>query len=155
MKWHAGRMILALAKHFDWYQNTMMTEWFVDGGQADLIFVTRAGYLTEIEIKISLSDWNADQTKKKFQLPRPHVSRFFYAVPEPLIDRVPEWVSEEVGLLAVVERPTYDSVREIRPAKRKKSVPLRGDEIARIYRNGHARMWSRELGRLARNRANT
>jgi hypothetical protein len=35
-EWHAGRLIHTLAKHFDWWQHRMMTEFEIDGGRADL-----------------------------------------------------------------------------------------------------------------------
>jgi len=55
--WHQGRMLFALARYFDWSSQRMMSQFAIDGGIADLVFVSRAGYATEVEIKISLADW--------------------------------------------------------------------------------------------------
>lgn len=118
---HSGHMIYALARHFDWFRNRMMTEWYIDGGQADLIFVSKAGYVTEIEVKISRADWKKDASKSKWQRPRPHIARFFYAVPESLLaEGLPDWCPPEAGVLAV----SGANVREVRAARRFKSQKL-------------------------------
>lgn len=65
--WHAGRMLFALARHFDWWSTKMITEFEIDGGRADLLLISKAGYATEIEIKISAKDWRIDQSKKEIQ----------------------------------------------------------------------------------------
>lgn len=131
-RWHSGRLIYALAYHFDWFQNSMMTEFFVDGGIADLVFISRAGYLTEIEVKISLADWKADSSKRKWLKERPSVARFFYAVPATLVDSIPSWVPEHAGILAISASLTggHDIVREVRAAKRQKAQKVRPEALA-------------------------
>lgn len=150
---HAGRLIYALAYHFDWRQSQMMTEFSIDGGQADMVFITKSGYLTEIEVKVSASDWRADSAKKKWQKPRPHVARFFYAVPEALLPKQPSDLPEFAGILALREHG-IGSLKEIRPAKR-----LRAQKVPESYRktlieNCYWRYWNLQL-RLMRNRINS
>lgn len=149
--WNAGRMLYALARYFDWWQNRMMTEVVIDGGRADLVFMTKAMYLTEVEIKISLSDWNADRSKDKFKKPRPHVARFFYAIPETLQSRIPAWLPEGAGILVVYEQNRWaDGVREFRAGRRyagaQKVPPLLFDQ----WRDAaYYRFWRSEMSRLA------
>lgn len=63
---------------------------------ADLMWVTNAGYATEFEIKISLSDWRADAKKGKWRGMPSWISRFIYAVPATL--GVPDFVPEFAGV---------------------------------------------------------
>lgn len=144
----AGHILYALARHFDWFQNRMMPEWEIDGGQADLLFISRAGYATEIEIKISLSDWNHDRDKKKWNSARPHVARFFYAVPEHLADKIPDWIDPAVGVLAVrVNRYGYAAVRTVREARRARATKIDQQEFLRMYEACYYRFWRAELAR--------
>ena len=50
-------VLAGLTRYLKWHQNAMMTEFLVDGGRADIVFITCSGYLTKVEIKISVSDW--------------------------------------------------------------------------------------------------
>lgn len=152
--WHAGRVLFALARHFNWWQQRMITEFEIDGGRADLLVVTKAGYATEIEIKISRKDWRADQTKAKFMVERPHVSRLFYAVPEPLMrgldirnaDSLPRWIRPHVGILVVRDGGLgYDSVRELRAAHRFRCRPLTPQMQAHIDSAFYYRFWRQHM----------
>ena len=61
--------------------------------EADLLFCTKSGFLSEIEIKISLSDWKADLLKAKHRVAYRQwamVKRFYYAAPPDLARRWPE-----------------------------------------------------------------
>lgn len=146
---NAGQIQISLASYFDWFSNTCVPQWEIDGGIADLLFITKAGYVTEIEIKCTMSDWNADADKSKWKRERPHVSRFFYAVPEKLADRIPEWVPQEVGIISLLEcrKRGFPLVRMIREAKRLKSKPFGAKEIAHIHARCYFRFWRYEMKR--------
>lgn len=141
-QWHAGRILFALSRHFSWWQHRMLPEFEVDGGRADLVVITRSNYLTEIEIKVSLSDWNADQHKDKFKRPRPHVARFFYAIPETLQDRIPDWLPPTAGVLVVSNGGLgWDYVREVRAAKRLPAKKVDDQLVRKIEEACYYRFW--------------
>lgn len=159
----AGHILRALVIHFDWWRNRCMPEWWLSsgtvteerfgfksersiGGSADLVVLTPSRYLTEIEIKVTLSDWNHDQKKQKWQGQRPHVSRFFYAVPESLVDRAPDWISPAAGILAVSE----GRVRTVREARRLKAEPVSESEVRKMYEACYFRYWRERLQTLRR-----
>lgn len=147
--WTAGRIRLALARHFDWFHNRMYPEWFIDGGVADLVFVSKAGYVTEIEVKISVSDWKADQWKRKWDIERPHITRFFYAVPDTLVDSIPDNTPDFAGILSIsAGRRTRDDVREIRAAMRRPSIKLTPAAQQKMFESAYYRYWNREIHRL-------
>lgn len=150
-KWHAGRMLFALARHFDWWQNQLITEFEIDGLREDLVVVSRSKYATVIEIKISRGDWLKDRHKNRsFR----QVSRFFYAVPLPLYEQgVPSHVPDSAGIIVVRNGGLlagYDRVREVRAARRMKAEKLTAEQLASIERAFYYRFWRQhmELERL-------
>lgn len=74
-------------------------------GQPDVIGVTPGRYLTEVEIKRSLADFNND-AKKVHRINRArwislqvHPRQFYYLVPEKLADKVSQKLPEWAGLM--------------------------------------------------------
>lgn len=150
---HKGLIIVALARYFDWFHNTMMTEWWIDYGIADVLFITRSGYATEIEIKMSLSDWKADLVKEKWGRQRPSIARFFYAVPESLVDKEPPGIPPEHGLIAIsMGSKGYPRARVVREAKRLKASKISDHEIRRMFASCYHRFWGAEIKRRMANR---
>jgi hypothetical protein len=143
--WHAGRMLFALARHFDWWHNQLITEFEIDGLREDLVIVSRAGYATVIEIKVSRADWVADKRKDRRGN---QAARFFYAVPQWLLDRgVPAHVPDHAGILAVVGSATggFDSVVERRAARRFKARPLTDTQLHSLHRSFYFRFWRQQM----------
>lgn len=145
---HGGHIIHALARKYDWFANQMMTEVHIDGGRADLVFVSKAGYLTEFEIKISRADWNADRHKIKWSKPRPSVTRFFYAVPATLATEPPDWLPEHVGLVAIdLGESGIPHAHELRAARRLRSRPVSDAFRQQINSSAYYRFWRAEFAR--------
>lgn len=75
-------------------------------GEADVLALSASGYLTEVEIKISVADFRRDAAKAKHS-PRWHtrtdlVSAFYYAMPEMMWPKVEtEFASDRAGLILV------------------------------------------------------
>lgn len=87
---------------------------FVFGWESDLLFLSKSGTWTEIEIKISRSDFQADlkKTEKHFTLADKEKwmkpNRFFYAVPEGLV--TPDEVPDYAGLIWVMDNGFHSIV---------------------------------------------
>jgi len=79
------------------------------GWEMDLALVSNSNYLTEVEIKLTLSDWKRDCKKEKFMNVQYHPKRFkyikyfYYAIPEKLLSKMPDHVSPDTGII------TFDS----------------------------------------------
>lgn len=99
-KWCKHRIALAIARHFGWAKNSMFEEVFYEGGIADAIFISQSGYVTEVEVKISVSDWKKDLTKEKWKSPR-NIKYFYYAVPESLEYKIPNGLPNHAGIAIV------------------------------------------------------
>lgn len=159
--WHAGRILIAVTGYFDWWAHPMMTEFDIDGSKADLVFVSKAMYATEVEIKVSLADWNVDQKKPHWKMDRKYISRFFYAIPETLENKIPDWIPDWVGIIVVFDRgltkwntlPEYDGIRVVREAKRRRCEKVPIEMVNRMYQSCYYRFW-RLQNTLLRTRVN-
>lgn len=146
----APHVLMACARKFDWRKNLMMPEYEIDGGRADLLMVTPSGFACEIEIKITRSDWNADQGKRKFQGARPQISRFYYAGPMALMEQPPEWLPEDVGLIGC-NFDSYGSprARMIKKAKRRPATKMPPEFWSKAYLACYFRFWALNARTLA------
>lgn len=138
--------INALALRFEWYRQLVAPNIHLCGGEMDVAVLSPAGYLWEIEVKLSLSDWKADQKKRKwinYGGDRRHVNRFYYAVPKELLEKVPDFVPPEAGLIYFIwgghEKRWH--AYEHRPAKYKRGKEHKAPEKVRqkmLQRTYHA-----------------
>lgn len=71
--------------------NVPNVSWGLLNHEADFVSVTKSGYLTEVEIKRSWSDFLAD-FKKKVNHEDEKVSSFYYCVPASIKDKVVEYL---------------------------------------------------------------
>lgn len=157
--WSENRIVNALVSRY-WFNCTVMVEWEIDGGRADFVVISKSLYLTEIEIKITAEDWKNDMKKLKWSAGRhrdkiapnvtrlrPHVTRFFYCVPEFLVDQSPVNLGDDVGILSIVtNRRGFDRVRLVRQAKRLKGAKKVPEKtIAAIYKASYYRFWRQTL----------
>ncbi len=146
---HAGRILFNLARHFNWFQNRMISEFDVGTGlREDLVVVSRAGYATVIEIKVTRADWQADRHKNRW--PSERIRRFFYCVPYDLFKRgIPKHVPDFCGVLTV--RPSkpdwhgYDTVCEERAARVLKAKKLEDRQLAAIDGAFYYRFWRQHM----------
>ena len=93
--------------------------------EADFLYITKSYYLYEVEIKISIADFRADQKKDKYH-DHPDVRGFYYFVPHELYskhgDEIKATCSEKgAGLIVMYER---DFSTLIKPKIRKDVKPL-------------------------------
>jgi hypothetical protein len=123
-----ARRQLAVVPNVSW----AMLPW-----EADLLVLSPSGYLTEVEIKVSLSDWKADFSKKKFGVHQDWaqaamIKQFYYAAPKALAVRygelaLPTWA----GVVSVDD----SGVSVLKPAE---------------TRPGHRKLTEKEQTRLLR-----
>jgi hypothetical protein len=95
----------ALINCLDPYKNQVFPNVMLGGGEMDLAVLTKAGYLTEVEIKLTPRDWRDDQYKEKwlpkYAAARQVVKYFCYAVPVELMNAMPEEINPNAGIIAL------------------------------------------------------
>jgi hypothetical protein len=162
-----SRMLVALASTFRWTKNLVIPRCCGLGQfERDLVVVTPAGYMTEVEVKLSLSDWkrDAEKTQRRWDYePMREVRttkfhdvehggrhrRFFYCVPLRLwetaqakltTEHLPAWA----GVLTA-ERRAPDSkelwIREARPATQLGGRKLTDEECEGLRSTFYWRFW--------------
>jgi len=132
----------ALASRFDWFRNLVLPNVYLCGGEMDLAVITPAGYLWEFEIKLSLSDWKADANKAKWNHPgRRFVSRFYYVVPEALIEKAPEFVPESAGLIKLHHTKWDWWVSVVREPKGRRGEKVTPAMREKFYNKSYFRYW--------------
>lgn len=135
----------ALARHFDWLRSRCFCNVYFGGGECDFLSVSRAGYATEVEIKRSVGDWNADKLKEKWQSPeRRYVKFFYYAVPLKMLDAVPGWVPETAGLIGFLDGGAHCHIRR-RALPRVGAVKIADVQIIRLHGGLYAKHWRGRL----------
>lgn len=113
------------------------------GYEADILATTKSWYLTEVEIKISKSDFMADF--KKYHKHDSKLTKYlYYAVPTSLIELAKEMLGVDVGILEVFQPPWLKKglrVRVVRDAAIRVNKPLNEKQIINLYRLGCYKEW--------------
>lgn len=115
--------------------------------ECDMLVVTKSNYLTEVEIKISLSDLKAD-FKKEHQHKDENIKNFYYAFPEEMKDKAIKLIPEESGILIAVKKHFHngEEYREIKcyrkPKINREAKPINDKVLNMIYRLGYLRYWN-------------
>ena len=133
-----------------WFDTNVMIWKEIVNHECDILIVTKNQYITEVEIKISLSDLKAD-FKKKHQHKDENIKNFNYAFPEEMKEKAIKLIPEEAGILIAVEKKCGIPYRKIecyrKPKINKKAKPINDIVLSKIYRLGYLRYWNyRMLG---------
>lgn len=105
--------------------------------ECDVLILSKAGYATEVEIKVSKQDILAEK-KKKHNHESNKVKYFYFAVPERLVEFALENIPERAGLLSVRNMKNVRVVRK--PKKNKKCRKWTKQEICGLRRLGTMRI---------------
>ena len=103
--------------------------------ESDMFIVKNNGYIYEIEIKISVSDFKADlkKTKKHQSLQSGNFipNKFFYCIPEAIKDQVT--LPKYAGLLTVSEFGSIKTAKEA-PFLHKDKIEVESNIAQKLYR---------------------
>jgi len=134
---------LAITKYFNSRQNIIVpnVSWGFNIHECDLLLMTPARYLYEIEIKTSKQDLIKDKEKKHGHY-SPIIKKLYFAIPEKLKDCIGH-IPDRAGVIIVRKAPTYNYCREIRKAQiNKQALALTDNEAFQIARLGALRIWA-------------
>jgi hypothetical protein len=114
---------------------------------ADLLVITPNDYATEVEIKVSKSDWKNDAQKRKWSAGLPDwICRFIYVVPEKL--GIPDWVTPKCGVLHATEGRNGISLKVARGPGRFGFVKVPAKTKAYLLNCAYQRYWQQRIGHL-------
>lgn len=130
-----------------WFDSETMIWKNIVNHECDMLIVTKNRYLTEVEIKISLSDLKAD-FKKEHQHKDENIKNFYYAFPEEMKEKAIELIPEGAGILIAVKKHLNSGYeyRDIecyrKPKINKEAKTINNIVLSRIYRLGYLRYWN-------------
>lgn len=120
-----------------------------------MLVVSPSGYVTEIELKTSLSDWRRDEFKSKWSRFNTdyhwkYIKNFAFVVPEWMIAEqgMPKDLHPNLGVLtvAISHRTGNPVVNVMRPmVSNPKAKPLSDDQIVGLYRSCYFKLTDRFL----------
>ena len=114
--------------------------WGLSIHECDLLILSKAGYATEIEIKISKSDLKKDKFKNHGHLSK-KIKNFYYAVPEAInVEFVKEHIPERAGIIVVNAKGRCKIVRKC--IVNKDAVKIDDKERYKMARLGALRIWN-------------
>ena len=111
--------------------------------EADFLYITKGDYLYEVEIKISISDFRADQKKDKYH-DHPDVRGLYYFVPNELYSKHEDEIKatcREKGAGLIVDGHPITTV--LKPKVRKEVQPLTDNGYIHYLRL-FAKKWVRQ-----------
>jgi len=135
--------------HYDDTTNQYVTEWPLKGihHEADLLWINKNDYLTEIEIKINYNDFLKDFTKKENHM-TPFTRSIYYAFPFELYNVKEEDIKSilnehysHAGIIVV--NPSYSVV--VKRPKPQKAMPLLLNLKLRLLKVGCQKWWKRDI----------
>lgn len=125
-----------------WYGDERR-DWYTGYYEADFLYITNSNYLYEVEIKISISDFRADQKKDKYH-DHPDVRGFYYFVPQELYRKHKDEIMatcKEKGAGLIVDGHPITTI--LKPKVRKEVNPL-SDSGYIHYLRLFAKKWVRK-----------
>ncbi len=151
MKITTAEMECTIASWFNYRANLVVpnVHWGMNMHECDLLVLSKAGYVTEVEIKISRADLRADA--KKLHGHRSNKIKYLYfAVPDNLEAAALELAPERAGIITVArcDRPSSRRRGELRcnrirnPICTKHSLPMSDRDRYKVARLGALRIWN-------------
>jgi len=146
---HAGHIEVAVSKLIGYRSHIIVPNvswgWGLNH-EADLIVVDKNQKVTEIEIKVSLSD-----LKRDFQKPNQHrskkIGRLVYAIPESILEKALPLIPKEHGIIIVRKNTietwfSYRAIWQRRCRYRKDYAGISNAEVHDLMRLATMRIWS-------------
>lgn len=142
-----AEMEILIADYFNYNSNIKLIVPNVYWGQkfmheCDILMMTAAGYLTEIEIKVSLSDLKKDKEKEHGHNSI-EIKYLYFAIPEYLEKHV-EHIPDRAGIIVIREDhgvvSTSNIVTKLRPAIINKGCKPLSDKY-QLAKLGAVRIW--------------
>ena len=151
----------SLASYFGIRNNIIVpnVSWGMLDYEADLLIMNKTGYVTEVEIKRSWSDFLADFKKDENAHKSEIIYQFWYCVPDEIYNKCKEKLKEvypdsldRPNIISYSENGTLDFHGKGASYCRGKHRKLYLEEQLKLARLGTLRYWSSEFKRITSNK---
>lgn len=134
-------MEIILAYYFGIRNNLIVpnVSWGMFNYEIDLLILSKGGYATEIEIKVSKSDLLADKNKNHGHVNN-MIKYLYFAIPDHIdIDFTLNNIPERSGLICIKNNERVEIIKK--PIKNKDAKPFTTDDKFQLARLGAMRIW--------------
>jgi hypothetical protein len=140
MKYQTTKEIeLKIAYHLGIRENLIVpnVSWGFNIHECDLLSISSKGYLTEVEIKISLSDLKKDKEKYHGHYDD-RIKYLYFAIPAKLAKHI-EYIPKRAGIFIITTKGRVYKIAK--PKYNKKANPISDKDKYKIARLGALRIW--------------
>lgn len=136
------QMEILIANYFNPRQNLVIPNisWGLWIHECDLLVMSKSGYLSEIEIKISVSDLKKDREKRHGHHDE-RIKALYFAIPEYLF-KYKKYIPEKAGILVVKKIGNRFRVVLEKSPKMNKTQTLLLEDQFKVARLGALRIWT-------------
>lgn len=129
----------ALSKYFNIRINIVIpnVSWGFDIHECDLLVVSKLGYLTEVEIKISLQDLKKD-SKKRHGHRDDRIKALYFAIPSKMAKYI-EYIPPHAGILVINSKGKVFLLSK--PKLNSKARVMNIEDKLKLLRLGTMRIW--------------
>lgn len=132
-----GEVELAIARYYDWTKNYIVPNTTMFGYEIDLLIVSKSGYGTEVEIKVSKGDLRKDAKKYHHHFNH-RIKYLWFAMPYTLMNCV-DLVPERAGIYLVGENGVVNIHRQA--SVNKDAIKWDDKNIIKLLRLAAMRIW--------------
>ena len=137
-------MELSLSRYFNYFTNIVVpnVSWGMDLHECDLFILSKAGFATEVEIKVSAQDLKAD-IKKAHSHENHKIKYLYFAIPH-YLEKHSGYIPKRAGILSLKKRleDGYIEVNKIREPVKNGNYRYSMEEKLKLQRLGVIRIWS-------------
>ncbi|MDA3900034.1 MAG: MmcB family DNA repair protein [Spirochaetes bacterium] len=133
---------MAMVRHLDARKNLIVPNvyWGMFDHELDLCVVSKAGYITEIEIKVSLSDLKKDRAKKHLHYDKKdRIKYLYFAIPAKLAKHI-EHIPKNAGVYVVTTKGRVVKIASSKPWPKARALTI--EERYIVARLGALRIWN-------------
>lgn len=142
MNLHSGHIQSAVVHLLNYRVYTVVPNVFVSYNHEAYLIAIKDGKLTEIEIKISISDLKADFKKPHRNIPSKTISRLIYAFPESMLEKALPHIPKACGIIIIKEYNGFAKAQWYRQARHNNFARPYPKQIEYLMRLGCMRIWS-------------
>jgi hypothetical protein len=143
-KYSTLELEVAIARQYNPRRHIIVpnVSWGANIHECDLLILSKSGYATEVEIKVSLSDLKKDFTKKH-KHDSDKIKYLWYCVPDYHKDIALELIPEKAGLLIAQRYQNKTLITHVRESTARVNCKKWSDEeMMNVMRLGCMRIWN-------------
>lgn len=149
MKIRTKEIEIALLQHFS-QMPYLLTCTYFSGYESDFIFINGNDHITDVEIKITLSDFKKEFKKKKIHtffnsIAQNKIKHYYFAVPDYLYPKIKDLVPDWAGVIIVNKDDGYcNAITKKRPKTLTKYKATTSD-LLKFGRTSNIRLYNKTM----------